>query len=78
MSTKLPRLNVVLEPAMYSAIEWLSKKEKVSMSLIARDLLREALTLYEDIYWAKEAEVRDSTFHKSKALRHHDVWKTKD
>lgn len=75
MSTKMPRLNVVMEPQVYYAIAKLSKKEKLSMSLIARDLLREALTIYEDAYWAKEAGIREATFVRKKALSHDDVWK---
>ena len=76
MSTKLPRLNVVLEPEVYKTIHRLSKKEGLSMSLLARDLIREALRIYEDIYWAKEAESREKTFVQEKALRHDQVWDT--
>lgn len=75
MPTKLPRLNVVLDPAVYSVILRLSKKEGLSMSLVARDLLREALLIYEDLYWAREAETREKTFVRQKALRHDQVWK---
>jgi len=75
MATKQPRLNVVLEPSVYKTIVRLSEKEGLSMSLIARDLIREALTIYEDQYWAKEAEAREKTFTHRSALRHGDVWK---
>ena len=75
MATKLPRLNVVLEPHVYQAIQKLSKKEQLSMSLVARDLLREALLIYEDAYWAEEAKKREITFVRKKALKHKDVWK---
>ena len=44
------------------------------MSLIARDLLREALVIYEDVFWAKEAEKREKTFMRSKAISHDAVW----
>ena len=74
MSTKLPRLNVVTEMYIYKAIQKLSKKEGLSMSLIARDLLREALLIYEDAYWAKEAQARERTFVRDKALKHSQVW----
>jgi len=76
MATKLPRLNVVLEPYVYRAILRLSKKERLSMSLIARDLLREALAIYEDSFWAKEAEAREATFIKEKAMPHEKVWRS--
>ena len=74
MATKLPRLNVVLEPSLYRSIRRLSKEEGLSMSLIARDLLREALLIYEDAYWAKEAEAREKTFMKQKARAHNEIW----
>lgn len=76
MSTKLPRLNVVTEPYIYLAIQRLAKKEGLSMSLIARDLLREALLIYEDSYWAKEAQARERTFVREKALAHNEVWRS--
>lgn len=75
MSTKLPRLNVVLEPTVYQAILKLSKKEGLSMSLVARDLLREALILYEDAYWSKEAQAREKTFIRNKAMTHDKAWR---
>ena len=74
MATKLPRLNVVLDADSYKAVGRISKKEGLSMSLIARDLLREALVIYEDVFWAKEAEKREKTFMRSKAISHDAVW----
>jgi len=76
MATKLPRLNVVMEPYVYKAILRLSKKEKLSLSLIARDLLREALAIYEDAFWATEAEQRETTFVRKKALKHEEIWRS--
>ena len=76
MATKQPRLNVVLEPQVYYAINRLSKKEGISMSLAARDLLREALLIHEDSFWAKEAGTREKTFRKSKAIPHKIFWKS--
>ena len=74
MPTKNPRLNVVLEPPLYTAIQRLAKKEGVSLSLKARDLIREAVLAYEDLYWTKAAEARDKTFHKKSALSHKQIW----
>ena len=74
MSTKVPRLNVVLEPGVYVAIEKLSKKEGLSMSMMARDLLREALTIYEDAYWSQEANSREQSLRHRKPLSHKQVW----
>lgn len=74
MSTKQPRLNVVLEPSIYETLYKLSKKEGLSMSLMARDLLREALTIHEDAFWANEASDREKTLAKKKPLSHRSVW----
>ena len=75
MATKLPRINVVTEPYIYQAIRKLAKKEGLSMSLITRDLIREALLIYEDAYWVKEARARERTFIREKALKHNEVWR---
>ncbi len=74
MATKLPRLNVVMEPYIYNAILRLSRKEHISLSLVARDLLRDALSVHEDAFWAKEARQREKSFKKSTAISHKDAW----
>jgi hypothetical protein len=76
MSTKQPRLNVVLEPSIYETLYKMSQKEGLSMSLVARDLLREALTIHEDAYWAKSAAEREKSLSQKKPVRHRDVWKS--
>lgn len=75
MPTKNPRLNVVVEQPLYNFLGKLAKKEGVSMSLKARDLIKEALELQEDIYWQEVAEVREKTYSHKKALSHKDIWK---
>ncbi len=74
MSTKNPRLNVVLEPSLYRAIQNLAKKEDISLSLKARDLIRQALIYCEDAYWVEEAEKREKTFKKRSVLSHKKIW----
>lgn len=74
MATKMPRLNVVLEPPMYFAIVRMAKKEGISLSLKARDLIREALEFCEDAYWARQAETREKTFRYNKAISHKKAW----
>ena len=74
MATKKLQLNVVLEAPLYAAIRLLAKKDHVSLSLKARDLIREALEYYEDIHWAQIAESREKTFSKKTALTHKQVW----
>lgn len=74
MSTKHPRLNVVLEPHVYEAILKLARREGVSLSLKARELIRQALEYCEDIYWVKQVNAREKTFVRKKALSHKRAW----
>jgi len=74
MATKNPRLNVVLEPDLLASIGKLAHKQGVSLSLMARDLIKEALEFYEDIHWQKSAAKRDKSFSSKKALSHKDIW----
>jgi mRNA-degrading endonuclease RelE of RelBE toxin-antitoxin system len=74
MPTKNPRINVVLEEPLYAAIEQLAKRDKVSLSLKVRDLVKEALEAEEDVALSAFAEERDKTLHKATALKHNEVW----
>ncbi|MDP6527870.1 MAG: hypothetical protein QF858_03275 [Candidatus Pacebacteria bacterium] len=74
MPTKNPRINVVLEKPLYDSIKRLAKKDGVSLSLKARDLVKEALEIQEDIDLSHFAGQRESTFRKTKALKHSEVW----
>lgn len=75
MATKNPRLNVVLEPPLYGALINAAHKAGLSLSSLARDLIKESLEIHEDIYFQKAAEQREKTFSYKKALSHKDVWK---
>ena len=48
MPTTLPRISTVVERPIYEAVAMLAKKDGVSLSQKARDLLLEALELSED------------------------------
>ena len=74
MATKMPRLNVVLERPVYFTIVKMAKKEGISLSLKARDLIKEALEFCEDTYWAKQSQTRERTFSHKRALTHSKVW----
>jgi metal-responsive CopG/Arc/MetJ family transcriptional regulator len=74
MPTKNPRVNVVLEKPLYEAVCRLAEKEKISLSLKIRDLVREALEAEEDAALAAFAEEREKTFHRSRGLTHKQVW----
>jgi hypothetical protein len=46
--TKNPRVNTVLDPPLFRAVERLAKNDHVSLSEKVRDLVREAVELFED------------------------------
>ena len=75
MPTKNPRINVSLEKSIFSIIKTLAKEKGVSISMITRDLIKEALEINEDILLATFAEEREKTFEKQKSLSHEEVWK---
>lgn len=74
MPTKNPRINVVLEKPLYQEVQYLANKEGVSLSLKVRDLIKEALETYEDIFLSEFAESREATFIRSKALTSEKTW----
>ena len=74
MSTKNPRLNVLLEPVLFSALKKLAKLDGMSLSLKARDLIREAMEYYEDSHWANRAAKRDKSLNSKNTLSHKEVW----
>ena len=75
MATKNPRLNVVLEPSLMNGVDHLARAQGVSLSAMARDLIREALDTYEDGQWQRIAQKRETTFSSKKSLTHDEVWK---
>ena len=75
MPTKNPRVNIAVESPLYKTIHDLAAREGVSMSTVARDLIREAINLREDVAIAGFAEKRMKTFKRKSALSHKDVWK---
>jgi metal-responsive CopG/Arc/MetJ family transcriptional regulator len=74
MPAKNPRINVVLEEPLYITVERLAKRDKVSLSLKVRDLVKEALEMEEDAALSAFAEERDKTLRKVTALKHDEVW----
>ena len=75
MPTKNPRVNIVVEPPLYSVLHDLATIEGISMSTIARDLIREAINLREDVALAAFADARMKSFDRKAALSNKDVWK---
>jgi hypothetical protein len=48
MPSKNPRVNTVLPPEIYKAVQRLAKRDGISLSHKVNDLVREALELEED------------------------------
>ena len=73
MPTKNPRLNVVLDESLYKIIENLAQKEGKSMSVIAKELLEDALEKHEDLLLSQAAMEREAK--SKKTVSHKDAWK---
>ncbi len=74
MPTSNPRVNVVVEKPLYERMRELAASEGVSLSTLARDLIREAIELREDVALAAFADERTKTFDRKKALSHEETW----
>lgn len=68
MPTKQPRLNVVLEPYLHKVIALMAREEGISLSLKARDLLKEAVEAHEDVALNRMAENRAKSFKGRKSV----------
>lgn len=65
---------MVLEPVLFTALKKLAKLDGMSLSLKARDLIKEAMEFYEDSHWANQASKREKSFNAKNALSHKEVW----
>ena len=74
MPAKNPRINIVVDPPVYEQIEQLAERRGVSLSMVARDLIREALVMEEDVALARLAGEREATLREDTALSHEEVW----
>ena len=74
MPTKYPRVNLVVEPPIHSAMQNIARLEGISMSAVARDLIKEAISLREDVALASFAEKREKSFIRKKSLSHEQTW----
>lgn len=73
MPTKNPRLNVVLDPELYNLVERLSKQDDKSMSVVAKELIEDALERHEDLILSEMAMNRESK--SKKTISHDKAWK---
>ena len=74
MPTKNARVNVVMEKPLHTMVSGLAKREGISMSMVVRDLVKEALELREDIELVRIAEEREKSLTHKKRLSHKDIW----
>ena len=74
MPTKKPRLIVTLEPGLYEKVKSISKANGTTLSMAARDLIREACEDIEDLGLVALADKRMKT-SKGRWLSHDEVWK---
>ena len=73
MPTKNPRLNIVLEKWLFLLLAEMAKQEDKSMSVLAKELIQQALDLHEDLALSTLAQKRES---RSQKIIHHDkAWK---
>ena len=68
---------VVLEPPIRNLIKEIAHANKVSISGLCRDLIKEALEVYEDRYWYQVTSERVKNFKWSKGLTHKQIWNKK-
>jgi len=74
MPAKNPRINVVLDKKLYEAVNEMATDGGISMSMVMRDLVREAMEIREDQALAAVARDREQSFDSEKTLSHEEVW----
>ncbi len=73
MPTKNPRLNVVLDAELYEMVEKIAKQEGKSMSVVAKELMEDALEKHEDMLLSEMAMKRETK--SKKTIPHDKAWK---
>jgi len=73
MPTKNPRLNVVLDGEQYEFIKELSQREDKSLSVVAKELISDAIEKLEDYLLSQFAMKRESKSQKT--IKHDKAWK---
>jgi predicted DNA-binding protein len=63
-----------MEEPLYREVQFLAKKDGVSMSTKVRDLLREVLETQEDIHLAQIADRRASGWKEPLGMSHEETW----
>jgi hypothetical protein len=74
MPTKNPRINISVDRPLYGIMQGLAEEKGISLSMLARDLIKESLELQEDASLAAFAEKREKNCDPCKVLTHEQVW----
>ncbi len=74
MPAKNPRINVVLDQPLFKNVQFLAKKDGVSLSTKVRDLIKEAIETQEDLYLAAFAEGREMALDINNTMSHEETW----
>ena len=72
MPSSLPRISTLVEPPIFKAVARLAKRDGVSLSQKARDLLLDALELFEDE--ALESVIRARMKNRAPSIPHKNFW----
>ncbi len=75
MPTKNPRLIVTLEPGLYAKVKSISKANGTTLSMAARDLIREGCEDIEDLGLSALADKRIKSSKSRRWLSHGEVWR---
>ncbi len=73
MPTKNPRLNVVLSKVVLRALAEIARQEDKSMSVVAQELIVEALDRHEDLLLSSLAMRRES--QAKRTIPHDRAWR---
>ncbi|MBI4239033.1 MAG: hypothetical protein HY696_11560 [Deltaproteobacteria bacterium] len=73
MPTKHPRLNVVLAKTVLNTLMEIAAREDKSLSVVAQELITEALDRHEDLWLSDLAMKRERQTRK--CLSHDKAWK---
>ncbi len=73
MATKILVINLTLQETTAAIVSKMAKKQKKSISALAKELILEALEKREDIALSDIANARDTK--NAKRIAHDEVWK---
>ena len=74
MPSTNPRIDIVCDKNLYSAIAEIAARDGASLSSVAHDLLLESLELREDIALTKIADKRAEGFDRASALSFDEIF----